>query len=145
MGGNAKMNEFCAAMGLCNLRHLDGEIEKRRRVVERYRERLEGVPGLQLNPVQPGVKSNYAYFPVVFDGFRLSRDQVFALLAENGINARKYFYPLTNSFACYQGKPGFDPADTPVAARLADRVLTLPLYADLDGEDVDRICDIILK
>ena len=144
VGGNAKMNEFCAAMGLCNLRHLEEEIEKRRRVVARYRARLEGVPGLQLNPIQEGVRSNNAYFPVVFDGFRLDRDQVFARLAENGVNTRKYFYPLTNSFACYAGKPGFDPAETPVAAYVADRVLTLPLYADLAEEDADRICDIIL-
>ncbi len=145
VGGNAKMNEFCAAMGLCNLRHLEQEIEKRRHVVEHYRARLEGVPGLQLNPVQEGVRSNNAYFPVVFDGFRMTRDEVFARLAEQKINARKYFYPLTNSFACYAGKPGFDPARTPVAAHMADRVLTLPLYADLSDEDVDRICDIILK
>ena len=145
VGGNAKMNEFCAAMGLCNLRHLEQEIEKRRHVVEHYRARLEGVPGLQLNPVQEGVRSNNAYFPVVFDGFRMTRDEVFARLAEQKINARKYFYPLTNSFACYAGKPGFDPALTPVAAHMADRVLTLPLYADLSDEDVDRICDIILK
>ena len=144
VGGNAKMNEFCAAMGLCNLRHLEEEIDKRRRVVARYRARLEGVPGLQLNPIQEGVRSNNAYFPVVFDGFRLDRDQVFARLAENGVNTRKYFYPLTNSFACYAGKPGFDPAETPVAAYVADRVLTLPLYADLAEEDADRICDIIL-
>ena len=144
VGGNAKMNEFCAAMGICNLRHLEEEIEKRRRVVARYRARLEGVPGLQLNPIQEGVRSNNAYFPVVFDGFRLDRDQVFARLAENGVNTRKYFYPLTNSFACYAGKPGFDPAETPVAAYVADRVLTLPLYADLAEEDADRICDIIL-
>ena len=145
VGGNAKMNEFCAAMGLCNLRHLEQEIEKRRHVVEHYRARLEGVPGLQLNPVQEGVRSNNAYFPVVFDGFRLTRDEVFARLAEQKINARKYFYPLTNSFACYVGKPGFDPALTPVAAHMADRVLTLPLYADLSDEDVDRICDVILR
>ena len=64
VGGNAKMNEFCAAMGLCNLRHLEEEIDKRRRVVARYRARLEGVPGLQLNPIQEGVRSNNAYFPV---------------------------------------------------------------------------------
>ena len=145
VGGNAKMNEFCAAMGLCNLRHLEGEIEKRRRVTERYRERLEGVPGLQLNPVQEGVKSNYAYFPVVFDGYRYSRDEVFARLGEHGIVARKYFYPITNSFDCYRGRPGFDPDATPVARYMGERVLTLPLYADLASEDVDRICDIILS
>jgi dTDP-4-amino-4,6-dideoxygalactose transaminase len=145
VGGNAKMNEFCAAMGLCNLRHLEEEIEKRRRVVARYRARLEGVPGLQLNPIQEGVRSNNAYFPVVFDGFRLDRDQVFARLAENGVNTRKYFYPLTNSFECYADLPTAGTEKTPVAAYLADRVLTLPLYADLALEDVDRICGIILS
>ncbi len=145
VGGNAKMNEFCAAMGLCNLRHLEGEIEKRRLVTERYRARLAGVPGLQLNPIQEGVRSNNAYFPVVFDGFRRSRDQVFERLAEENIHARKYFYPLTNSFACYAGRPGFNPKDTPVAAHMADRVLTLPLFADLPLETVDRICDLVLE
>ena len=145
VGGNAKMNEFAAAMGLCNLRHLDGEIEKRRRVTERYRGRLEGVPGLRLLPEQPGVRANYAYFPVLFEEYKYDRDQAFALLAAEGINARKYFYPLTNSFACFRGRPGFDVADTPVAATAAERVLTLPLYADLSLEDVDRICDVILR
>ena len=145
VGGNAKMNEFAAAMGLCNLRHLDGEIEKRRRVTERYRARLEGVPGLRLLPEQPGVRANYAYFPVLFEGYKYDRDQVFALLAAEGVNARKNFYPLTNSFACFRGRPGFDVADTPVAAAAAERVLTLPLYADLSLEDVDRICDVILR
>ena len=106
---------------------------------------MEGTAGLQLNPIQPGVRSNYAYFPVVFDGFRLRRDEVFARLAEQEIYPRKYFYPLTNDFACYRGLPGFDPGRTPVAAHVADRVLTLPLYADLSEEDADRICDLILR
>ena len=144
VGGNAKMNEFCAAMGLCNLHHLDEWLEERRAVVERYRAHLEGVPGLRLNAEQPGVRSNYAYFPVVFDGFRANRDEVFAELAAHGIVARKYFYPITNSFDCYRGLPGFDPAQTPVANYVGDRVLTLPLYADLKLEDVDRICEVIL-
>ena len=144
MGGNAKMNEFCAAMGLCNLRHLDRWLEERKTVVEHYRARLEGTPGLKLNCEQEGVESNYAYFPVVFDGYKYDRDEVFAHLAEHNIIARKYFYPITNSFDCYRGRPGFDPALTPVAQYMGDRVLTRPLYADLDHEDVDRICDIIL-
>ena len=145
VGGNAKMNEFAAAMGLCSLRHLDGEIEKRRRAALRYDERLGGVPGLKLNRIAEGVQANYAYYPVVFDGFRRDRDAVFEKLAAHDIIARKYFYPLTNSFACYAGRPGFDPAATPLAAHMAARVLTLPLYADLSLEDVDRICDIILE
>lgn len=144
VGGNAKMNEFCAAMGLCNLRHLDGWIAERKLADERYWERLDGVPGIRLNAPQKGVRSNYAYFPVVFDGYKYNRDEVHARLYEHGIVARKYFYPITNSFACYRGRPGFDPAATPVAAHIADCVLTLPLYAGLSTADVDRICDIIL-
>ncbi len=144
VGGNAKMNEFAAAMGICNLRHLDGEIAKRRTVVEHYRERLDGVKGIKLCAPQKDVQSNYAYFPVVFDGYRYSRDEVFSLLAEKGIAARKYFYPLTNSFDCYKGQEGFDVESTPIAKYIADRVLTLPLYADLAIADVDQICDIIL-
>ena len=145
VGANAKMNEFCAAMGLCNLRHVDEEIEKRRKVVERYREHLEGVEGIQLSPIQKDVKPNYAYFPAIFDEkvFGSSRNEVFEALENEGIGARKYFYPLTNTFDCFHGK--YDSNLTPVALHLSKRVLTLPLYADLDLEDVDRICEIILK
>jgi dTDP-4-amino-4,6-dideoxygalactose transaminase len=145
VGANAKMNEFCAAMGICNLRHLDEEIAKRKKVDERYRQHLSGIDGLKLNAVDPDVKYNYAYFPVVFDEkkFGAGRNEVFGALAEHGIGARKYFYPLTNTFSAFHGK--YNVMDTPVALHISKRVLTLPLYADLALEDVDRICEIILS
>jgi len=145
VGGNAKMNEFQAAMGICNLRHLGAEIAKRKRVVEQYRKQLSNVEGIKLNAIQKDVESNYAYFPVVFDGYKYTRNEIFAMLAAQGITARKYFYPLTNSFECYRNYPTAGVEKTPVAQHLALRVLTLPLYADLALEDVDRICNIILK
>lgn len=144
VGGNAKMSEFQAAMGICNLRYLDKEIAKRKVAVEHYRQRLSGVPGIKLCPEQPGVVSNYAYFPVVFDGYKYTRDEVFALLQEHNVIARKYFYPLANEFECYINTPNGGGEKTPVAKHCADRVLTLPLYADLSVEDVDRICDVVL-
>ncbi len=145
VGGNAKMNEYCAAMGVCNLRHIDEEIAKREAVTLRYKSHLEGVDGIQINPVQKDVKPNYAYFPIVIDKekFGLDRDEVFEILAKNDIGARKYFYPNTNTFECFEGQ--FDPNDTPIAYKMSMNVLTLPLYADLKLEDVDRICEIILK
>lgn len=145
VGGNAKMNEFCAAMGLCNLRHVDEEIEKRRRVAERYWERLEGVPGVRVFRPREGVRHNYAYLPVTFDAaaFGASRDDVYAALMALDIHPRKYFYPLVSDYACYAGR--FDSSRTPVAARAADEVLTLPMYADLALEDVDWICDVVLS
>lgn len=144
IGGNAKMNEFCAAMGLCNLRHLDEWIAERREICEHYDSRLGGVPGITLRAPQNGVEHNYIYYPVVFDGYKYSRDEVFDRLAAHDIIPRKYFYPITNSFEAYSGRPGFDPDATPVAKHIGECVLTLPLYVGLPAEDVDRICDIIL-
>lgn len=144
VGGNAKMNEFAAAMGICNLRHLDDEIEKRRKVDQRYRERFGGVTGIQLDVVENGVKRNYAYFPIVVDerATGCSRDDIFEALDENGIGARKYFYPLTSMYQCYEGR--FNAEETPIALEISKRVLTLPIYADLNMEDVDFICDVVL-
>lgn len=141
IGGNGKMNEFQAAMGLCNLKYVDGEIEKRKKVVERYIENFKDVEGIALNKEQKGVKNNYAYFPVLFDGYKYNRDEVFELLKKNGIIARKYFYPTINSFQCYRDE--YNPNDTPIAKDISEKILTLPLYADLSMEDVDRICEII--
>ena len=145
VGANAKMNEFCAAMGLCNLNHIKQEISKRELVVNRYRDFLDNVEGLQLNPIQSDVESNYAYFPIIINEkkFGSSRNEVFDKLREEGINTRKYFYPLTNSFECFHGKYNVD--KTPVARYIANRVLTLPLYADLEFSDVERICSVILQ
>lgn len=145
IGANAKMNEFCAAMGLCNLKHVDEWIAKRRLVTERYNECFRDIPGIQLNPIQKDVESNYSYYPVVFEekDFGASRNEVYEKLLENNIVARKYFYPLTNTFDCYYGK--YDVNATPVALHISKRVLTLPLYPDLSMEAVDRICDIVLS
>ena len=145
VGGNAKMNEFCAAMGLCNLRHVDEEIEKRRHVAERYWDRLEGVCGAHVFRPAPGVRHNYAYLPVTFsaDKFGASRDEVYAALMAHDIHPRKYFYPLVSDYECYAGR--FDSSLTPVARRAANEVLTLPMYADLRDDQVDLICDVVLS
>lgn len=145
VGANAKMNEFCAAMGLCNLRHIETEISRREQVVQRYRERLGEIEGLKLNVVQPEVKTNHSYFPVVIEKsvFGASREEVFGKLAENGIVARKYFYPLTNTFSCFNKE--YNVNETPIALYVSKNILTLPLYADLSLDDVDRICELILQ
>ncbi len=143
VGGNAKMNEFQAAMGLCNLAHFEHEIERRAAVDARYRANLGGVPGLSLRPVPAGVRTNHAYFPVTFDpeSFGRTRDDVAKALNAYNIFPRKYFYPLTSAAACYRGR--FSPEDTPVALAASERVLTLPMYADLPLSDADDICEIV--
>lgn len=145
IGGNAKMSEFQAAMGICNLRHIDDEIQKRKCAVQRYQKNLAGVQGIKIWQEQKKVVHNYAYFPVMIDKgvFGKSRDEMMDILAQNNIFARKYFYPLTSHFMCYKNSWKIQP--TPVAERVSQQVLTLPLYADLSLDDVDRICEIMLS
>ena len=145
IGANAKMNEFQAAMGLCNLLHVDEEIEKRRWVFEKYHKCLQGIPGLVIPQELPGLKRNYAYYPVVFDQniLGISRDDVYEELLRQNIVARKYFYPPANEVKCIVDL--FGEQKTPVTAKISRQVLTLPIYSELPLEQVDRICDIILK
>lgn len=144
VGANAKMNEFCAAMGLCNLRHIEEEIAKRKKVYECYVSHLKGVQGIQILEPAPYVVPNYAYFPVIFkkDIFGKDRNTIFQKLEEHHIGARKYFYPLTNDFDCYRTL--YSSALTPIAKEISASVLTLPMYAELSLDDVERICKIIL-
>lgn len=143
IGGNAKMTEFQAAMGLLNLKYFEREIEKRALVSARYRKNLAGIDGLAFRPVLEGVKPNYAYLPVTIDpeAFGRTRDDVDETLKRYGVFARKYFYPIVTAAACYRER--YRPEDTPVALAASERVLTLPMYADLALTDVDDICEIV--
>ncbi len=145
VGTNAKMNEFCAAMGICNLRHIDDEIKKREKVYNRYLERLDGIDGITVSKVQNNIIPNFAYFPIIFNKeiFGKSRDDVKKELEKENIYTRKYFYPLISDYECY--RDNYDSNETPIAKRISNNVLTIPMYADLSLEDVDKICDIILK
>lgn len=143
VGTNARMNEFEAVMGICNLRHLEEEIGKRKLAGDRYIQRLSGVKGIKLITPEKGLQWNYAYFPVFFDGYKENRDEIKAKLEKENIFARKYFYPIVNRAACYSDNYGNAPV--PVAAHAAECVLTLPMYGDLTVSDVDRICDVILR
>lgn len=143
VGGNAKMNEFQAAMGICNLRYVDDEIKKRKEIVERYVEAFTNINGIKLCKPQKTIESNYAYFPVVFDDFKLSRDEIMEKLKAKNIFARKYFYPLTSQYECYKGM--FDVKETSIAKYISKRVLTLPLYGKLEQDEIDMICNIILN
>lgn len=144
VGANGKMNEFVAAMGLCNLNHIEENIAKRQKVAECYRDGLSGIDGIQLSPIQEDVVPNYSYFPIVIDEkkFGATRNEVFDNLAKNNIHARKYFYPLTSAYDCFHGK--YDSNKTPVALHISKRVLTIPIYADLELNDVKRIVKIIV-
>lgn len=144
IGTNAKMSEFHAAMGLCNLRHTDEEKAKRRAAYERYDSHLQNQKGVKVLKPCDAVEKNYAYYPVVFTKeFSKTREQVLEQLAAENIFARKYFYPLTSELTAV--KERFDTGNTPVASDTAKRVICLPLYSDLSVEDVDRICKIILS
>lgn len=139
---NARMNEFEAAMGICNLRHIDDEIAKRKVVADRYTERLSDVKGIRLIDRQKGVTPNYAYFSVFFDGYKYDRNEVQRRLQDEQIFARKYFYPSVPDLLCYKDR--YRGSEFPVSEHAAETVLSLPMYADLTMDEVDEICNVIL-
>ncbi len=144
-GINSKMDEVRSAYGLLSLRYVDAAIEARRQVAEQYRATLRGVPGLRIMEDVPGVTHNYSYFPIFVNAaeFGKTRDELYYSLKEQGILARRYFYPLISSFSTYRGLPSAAPANLPVATRMADEVLCLPLHHELSADDVARIINTV--
>jgi dTDP-4-amino-4,6-dideoxygalactose transaminase len=143
-GINAKMNEFQAALGLLQLKYIDENIDKRKATAHRYREGLRHVKGIRLLEDMPGVHHNYAYFPILVDQdtYGITRDALYEELKRHNIYGRRYFYPLISSFPTYRGLESADPANLPVASRVADQILCLPLFPDIAQEVQDRVIEI---
>lgn len=146
-GINSKMDEIRSAYGLLNLKQVDKAIESRKKVSTLYRQSLEGVEGIRLLPEQDGVKHNYAYFPIFIDKekYGMSRNDLYNKLKENNILARRYFYPLISNFPVYRGLESATPDNLPIATKLAEQVLCLPMYAGLEEKDVLLISALVCK
>lgn len=145
IGANAKMNEFQAAMGLCNLKYVRKNIEARKKVHDFYVAELEHIRGIEFIKSKEEVESNYSYFPIFINEkeFGMTRNQVHEIFKENGIITRKYFYPITNEFECYKKNKAIKLETTPIAKEMSERVLTIPMYADLQISDLKRVCDVL--
>lgn len=144
-GINSKMDEIRSAWGLLNLKQVDEAIAKRKHVAELYRTALKDVSGIRfLNDIE-GVRHNYSYFPIFIKEkeYGMSRDSLYAKLKENNILGRRYFYPLISNFPVYRGLESARPENLPVATKLAEQVLCLPMYADLSDDDVSRIMQVV--
>lgn len=145
IGANAKMDEFRAAMGLCNLKHIDSYIEKRKAVYNRYKQLLGDQEGIRFALDQPEVESNYSYCPVLFDEAVLgvTRDDIYEYLKLHDVYTRRYFYPLVTDYECY--RETYCSERTPVAKHIADRILCLPIYPELEMEQIQGIVSLIFK
>jgi dTDP-4-amino-4,6-dideoxygalactose transaminase len=143
-GINGKMSEVNAAFGLLQLQHVDEAIRKRGVVDARYRAALARVPGIECVGHAGELVANYAYFPILVQAdYPLSRDELYQRLKDHGIFGRRYFYPLISDFPMYRGLPSAAPANLPVASRVAQQVICLPIYPALALEDVDRVTSLI--
>ena len=142
VGANAKMNEFAAIMGLCNLKHIDTVFAERQKRYSYYKTKLQNIEGISFFNKNENATDNYAYFPILItDEYGKTRDELYDLLKANNIFARKYFYPLTSCFACYKNE--YDSSKLINAKKLSERVLTIPFYESLEKKDMDRIVRII--
>ena len=140
-GINGKMDEIRAAYGLLNLKQVDAAIEARRQVAVRYREALKGVAGISFMEDMPGVRHNYSYFPIFVDAekYGMTRDELYFKMKEENVLSRRYFYPLISEFSTYRGLESARPENLPVAHKIADSVICLPMYAELNEEDINRV------
>ena len=140
-GINSKMDEVRAAYGLLNLKQVDEAIEKRRQVAIRYREALRNVPGIRFFDDMPGVRHNYSYFPIFINAeeYGMTRDELYFKMKEQGVLGRRYFYPLISTFSTYRGLPSAAPENLPVATRIANEVICLPMHHELCDEEVTMV------
>ena len=146
-GINSKVDEVRAAYGLLNLKRVDAAIEARHQVAARYREALRGVPGVRFFDDMPGVRHNYSYFPIFInaDEFGMTRDQLYFKMREAGILGRRYFYPLISTFSTYRALPSAASANLPVATRIANEVICLPMHHEVTEEDIERALNVIIN
>lgn len=146
-GINSKMDEIRAAYGLLNLKQVDDAIASRKAVAEAYRSAFKDVPGIRMLKDVAGVRHNYSYFPIFIDEkeYGMTRDALYAKLKENGVLGRRYFYPLISTFSAYKGLESARPENLPVAHKLAEQVLCLPMYAGLSADDVSCIQELVVR
>ena len=145
-GINGKMDEVRSAYGLLNLKQVDVAIEARHQVAMKYREALRGIKGIRMMEDTSGVRHNYAYFPIFIDAgeYGMTRDELYFKMKGNNVLARRYFYPLISEFSTYRGLESARPENLPVATKIADSVICLPMYYGLTEEDIDRVIEQII-
>ena len=143
VGANAKMNEFAAVMGLCNLKYIDTAIAERKKRYDLYKEKLSQVKGINFFEKNADATNNYAYFPILIeDDYGRTRDGLYDFLKENNVYSRKYFYPLTSDQACFKNK--YKKVSLDYARKISKEILTLPLYESLAMQDVEDIINLII-
>ena len=146
-GINSKMDEIRAAYGFLNLRQVDSAIEARHQVAIKYREALKDVYGITFFDDIEGVRHNYSYFPIFVDEekYGMSRDDLYFKMRDANVYGRRYFYPLISTFSTYRGLHSSNPDNLPVATRIANQVICLPMHHALSDEDIQRTIDLIVK
>lgn len=146
-GINSKVDEVRSAYGLLNLKQVDAAIEARHQVAIKYREALKDVPGIRFFDDMPRVKHNYSYFPIFVNAeeYGMTRDELYFKMKEHGVLGRRYFYPLISTFSTYRGLPSAAPDNLPVATKIANEVICLPMHHALSDTDVQRTLELIAR
>lgn len=146
-GINSKVDEVRAAYGLLNLKQVDAAIEKRHQVAIKYREALRNVPGIRFFDDMPGVRHNYSYFPIFINAeeYGKTRDQLYFEMKDKNVLGRRYFYPLISTFSTYRGLPSATPENLPVATKIANEVICLPMHHELSDDDINRVLESIVR
>ena len=146
-GINGKMDEIRAAFGLLNLKLVEKTIESRKQIAQKYREGLKNVLGITFMHDIPGVRHNYSYFPIFInpEQYGMTRDELYFKMRSENIWGRRYFYPLISTFSTYKGLKSATTDNLPVATKISNSVICLPIYEGLENKNIEDIINIIRK
>ena len=146
-GINSKVDEVRSAYGLLNLKQVDAAIAARQKVAINYREALRNVSGLRFFDDMPGVRHNYSYFPIFINAeeYGMTRDELYFKMKDDGVLGRRYFYPLISTFSTYRDLPSAAPENLPVATKVANEVICLPMHHELSAEDIERVLESVVR
>jgi len=144
-GTNGKMNEFSAALGVLQLKHVEENITKRKKIYEFYLRGLSSVNGITLSKVLPNISYNYSYFPILVDSekYGMDREELYQKFRSNNIFVRRYFYPLTSQFPTYRHLPSAERSKLSIAEKITEQILCLPIHLGLKSDELNKIISVI--
>ena len=130
-----------------NLKQVNQAIANRQKVAQKYREALRNVPGIRFFDDMPGVRHNYSYFPIFINAeeYGKTRDELYFEMRKQNVLGRRYFYPLISTFSTYRSLPSAAADNLPVATKIANEVICLPMHHELSDNDLERIINLLLK
>jgi UDP-4-amino-4,6-dideoxy-N-acetyl-beta-L-altrosamine transaminase len=146
LGYNYRLTDIASALGLAQLRRLDGNLRSRRRIASRYDEAFSGLPGIVRPMERPGISSAWHLYPIRVDvpRLRFTRAEVFAALRAENIGVNVHYIPV-HHHPYYCERFGYHGGEYPRAEACYESLISLPMFHAMTDQDVDDVIAAVVK